>query len=179
MFKGISQNRFIKFIVISSLIYFGLYLIYEFLIKKYTFWDQAFIRVIINSADSFLHWLGYTTFKKLSDTDFQVLGVDGSNGVWVGASCNALVLFFLFSVFVFAYPGHQKSKWWFIPAGVLSIHILNIFRVIALALIAFYKPAFLDFNHTYTFTFIVYCYIFLLWMLWVNKYSVKSSDEKK
>ena len=112
MFDVLKQNRFLKFLIISSLSYVSLYIIYEFVIKKYTFWDQAFIRVIINSADTILNAFGYHTFKKLSDTDFQVIGVDGSNGVWVGASCNALTLFFLFIVFIDAYPGLQKSKWW-------------------------------------------------------------------
>lgn len=179
MFDVLKQNRFLKFLIISSLSYISLYIVYEFVIKKYTFWDQAFIRVIINSADTLLNGLGYHTFKKLSDTDFQVIGVDGSNGVWVGASCNALTLFFLFIVFIAAYPGHQKSKWWYILTGLLSIHILNIFRVVALALIAFYKPEYLDFNHTYTFTFAIYCYIFLLWIIWVNKYSIKENHGEK
>lgn len=179
MFNALKQNQFLKFLVFSSLSYLSLYLAYQFLIKKYTFWDQAFIRTIINSADFILHGLGYNTFKKLSDTDYQVIGVDGSNGVWVGASCNALTLFFLFAVFIVTYPGYQKSKWWFVSLGLISIHILNIFRVVALALIAFYKPEYLDFNHTYTFTFIIYCYIFLLWIIWVNKYSVKEKHDEK
>jgi exosortase family protein XrtF len=179
MLTALKQNRFLKFLITSSLIYLALYLIYEFLVKKYTNWDQAFIRLIINSAEPILNLLGYGTFKTLSDNDYQVIGVDGSNGVWIGGACNALTLFFLFGVFIFAYPGHQKSKWWYIPLGILSIHILNIFRVVALALIARFKPEYLDFNHTYTFTFIIYCYIFSLWIIWVNKYSGKANDVKK
>ena len=176
---SIFKNRLFKFLIISSITYVILYVFYEFFIKKHTFIDQAFIRVIINSSDSILQFFGYKTFKVLDDRDFQVIGIDGSNGVWIGAACNAVTLFFLFSVFVLAYPGHQKSKIWFVPLGILSIHILNIFRVSALALIAFYKPSLLDFNHTYTFTFIVYGYIFLLWMIWSNKYSVIPGHESK
>jgi exosortase family protein XrtF len=179
MFAALKQNRFLKFLVVSSLIYFGLYLLYAFVIKKYTGIDLAFIRLIIHSSDAILNWLGYDTFTRLGDSDYPGIGIDGSNGVWVGASCNAISLFFLFAVFVFAYPGHQKSKLWYIPMGILTIHILNIFRVVALSLIAFYKPDYLDFNHTYTFTFIIYCYIFFLWMLWVNKYSIRGADAKK
>jgi len=179
MFAALQQNRFLKFLVTSSLIYFSLYLIYEFVIKKYTHLDQDFIGFIINSADVVLHLLGYNTFKNLSDNDFQVIGIDASLGVWIGANCNAISLFFLFAVFVFAYPGHQKSKWWFIPLGIISIHFLNVLRVAALALIQRYSPEALDFNHTYTFTFIVYCYIFFLWIIWVNKFSGKEADAQK
>ncbi|MBK7666239.1 MAG: archaeosortase/exosortase family protein [Sphingobacteriaceae bacterium] len=179
MLTALKQNRFLKFLVTSSLIYIGLYLFYEFIIKRYTGIDRAFIRLIINSSDVVLQGFGYDTFKRLGDTDYPGIGIDGSTGVWVGASCNALTLFFLFAVFVFAYPGHQKNKIWFIPIGIITIHILNIFRVVALALLSLYKPEYLEFNHTYTFTFIVYCYIFLLWMIWVNKYSIRGTDAKK
>jgi len=80
-------------------------------------------------------------------------------------------------VFVLAYPGHQKNKLWFVPLGILLIHILNIIRVISLAIIAYYSPYSLSFNHTYTFTFFVYAFIFLLWMVWVNKFAQKNSTK--
>ncbi len=179
MLIALKQNRLLKFIITSSLIYLGLYLFYEFIIKRYTGIDRAFIRLIINSSDAILQWFGYDTFKRLGDTDYPGIGIDGSTGVWVGASCNALTLFFLFAVFVFAYPGYQKSKIWFIPMGIITIHILNVLRVVALALISFYNPDILDFNHTYTFTFIIYAFIFFLWMTWVNKFSNRTSHDKK
>lgn len=166
-----------KFLLVSSAVYLLLYLVYEFVIKKYTFLDQIFIRIIINSAEPLLDWFGYKTFKVLGNNEFQVIGIDGSNGVWVGAACNAVTLFFLFAVFIIAYPGHQKSKLWYVPLGILTIHILNILRVAALALIAFYKPNFLEFNHTYTFTFIIYGYIFALWIIWTNKFSTLNNHE--
>lgn len=179
MLDTLKQNRLLKFLLISSVIYGLLYFFYEFVIKKHTNVDEAFIRIIIRSSDVILHWFGYDTFTRLGDNAYPGIGIDGSTGVWVGASCNALTLFSLFAVFIIAYPGHQKSKIWFIPTGILSIHILNIIRVTVLAMISLYKPEYLEFNHTYTFTFIVYCYIFWLWMIWVNKYSNKEPDAKK
>jgi len=174
MKASISSNAFVRFIISSGALYLLLYLIYQFIIKRYTFYDQKFIGSIIESADTLLHALGYTTFKVLQDRDMQVIGVDGSNGVWVGSNCNAITLFALFSVFIITYPGNQKHKLWFIPAGILAIHLLNILRVVALALISYYYPQYLNFNHTYTFTFLVYFFIFLLWIIWVNKFSVKT-----
>ncbi len=178
MLAVLKQNKFLKFLLTSSLVYLLLYLFYQFYIKQHTFIDQAFIRVIINSAEWLLNIFGYHTFKTLSDTDFQVLGIDSSNGVWIGSGCNSITLFCLFAVFILAYPGQQKNKWWFVLLGILSIHVLNILRVAALAIIQLKYPTWLDFNHTYTFTFIIYGYIFLLWMFWVNKYAYKSADKK-
>ena len=170
------QNAFIKFVFTAGFLYLFLYLIYQFIVKKYTYYDQKFIGSIIISVEFTLKHLGYTTFTVLQDRDYQVIGIDGSNGVWIGSNCNAITLFSLFSVFIIAYPGKLKDKLWFVPAGILAIHILNILRVISLVLIAYYYPQYLNFNHTYTFTFIVYSFIFLLWMIWVNRYSGKTNQ---
>ncbi|MDO8998199.1 MAG: archaeosortase/exosortase family protein [Bacteroidota bacterium] len=169
------QNAFVKFILTAGFLYLSLYLLYNFIIKEYTYYDQKFIGSIIHSVNFLLEFVGYKTFTVLQDRDYQVIGIDGSNGVWVGSNCNAITLFSLFSVFIIAYPGKIKDKFWFIPLGVFCIHFLNIIRVLALVLIANYYPEFLNFNHTYTFTFLIYSFIFLLWIIWVNKFSTKNS----
>lgn len=160
-----------RFLVIAGLSYLILYLVYQFLVRKYTYYDQKFIGLIIENSDYVLKSMGYNTFKVLQDRDMQVLGIDGASGVWIGSNCNAITLFFLFAVFVSAYPGKQRHKIWFVPAGILAIHFINVLRVVALAIINLKAPAYLDFNHTYTFTFLVYAFIFLLWMLWVNYFA--------
>jgi len=177
MKAALKQNAFLRFIVVSALLYVVLYLVYQFIVKRYTYYDQKFIGSIIQASDYFLKLLGYKTFTILQDRDFQTIGIDGSNGVWVGSNCNAITLFTLFSVFIIAYPGNQKHKIWFVPVGILAIHLLNIGRVIALVLIANSAPEYLNFNHTYTFTFLVYSFIFLFWIIWVNKFSPLKINE--
>lgn len=176
----LTSNAFTRFVLVSGVLYFLLYLIYQFVVKKYTFYDQRFIGFIIRSAEHFLNLFGYKTFKAIQAIDFQVVGVDGSNGVWIGSNCNAIKLFGLFSVFILAYPGPILHKIWFIPVGIILIHFLNVLRVAALAILAKSYPAYLDFNHTYTFTLIVYGFIFALWMIWVNRFSkINQQDENK
>jgi len=165
------SNAFIRFIISAGSLYLILFLIYQFVVKRYTYYDQKFIGFIINSADVFLQTLGYKTFKVLQDRDVQVVGIDGSNGVWVGSNCNAITLFTLFAVFIIAYPGNQKHKLWFVPLGIIAIHLINVLRVVALAMIANSYPQYLNFNHTFTFTFLVYSFIFGLWIVWVNKFA--------
>ena len=165
------STAFSRFLVLASALYLVLYLLYQFVVKKYTWYDQKFIGQIIAGADWLLQQMGYATFKVLQDRDMQVIGIDGSNGVWIGSNCNAITLFTLFSVFIIAYPGQQKAKWWFIPAGIVAIHLLNILRVVGLAVLSLKAPEYLDFNHTYTFTFIIYGFIFYLWTLWINRFS--------
>ena len=97
--------------------------------------------------------------------------------VGVGRGCNALELFVLFAGFIMAFPGAVKNKVWYISAGILLIHVLNICRVAALAVIQFKAPQYLDFNHKYTFTFLVYGVIFILWIIWVKRYSHTTNEK--
>jgi hypothetical protein len=43
--------------------------------------------------------------------------------------------------------------------------------VAALAIIVDINPEWLDFNHDYTFTILVYAAVFALWYLWIEKFS--------
>lgn len=163
-------DGFKGFILKTGFLYTCFFLLYEFVIKKYSSIDQLFIRHIITICTKVLNQLGYSTFASKETNDVQVFGIDGSNGVWIGGPCNGINLMFLFAIFIISYPStNNKTKLWFITIGILVVHFINIIRIISLSLIAFYAPAYLEFNHTYTFTFIVYGIIFSLWMLWVNK----------
>ena len=168
---ALNRGQYTRFLIVAGLLYLLFYLIYQFVVRKYTFYDQKFIGLIIENSDFVLRQMGFKTFKVLQDRDMQVLGVDGGSGVWIGSNCNAITLFALFAVFVMAYPGSLKNKLWFVPAGIIAIHCINILRVVALAIINIKAPQYLDFNHTYTFTFLVYGFIFFLWMLWANRFS--------
>ncbi len=178
MLKHLKKNTFQGFIIKASVLYGICYFLYEFIIKRYTKADQLFIREIINFCRWLIEQFGYKTFASRDVNDIQVFGIDGSNGVWIGGPCNGITLMFLFAIFVIAYPGNLKNKLWYIPLGIIIVHTINIIRIIALAFIAYYDYHYLDFNHTYTFTFLAYIAVFGLWMLWVNKFSTYQRIEK-
>ncbi len=177
MYTKLKSNTLLFFIVKASFLYTACYLVYEFIIKRYTTIDQLFIRLILNCCKGILDLFGYHTFASREVNDFQVFGIDGSTGVWIGGPCNGVTLMCLFAVFIIAYPGNTAAKRWYLPAGILFVYLINIIRIVGLALIAYYSPQYLDFNHTYTFTFIAYSAVFGLWMLWVNRFSTASTRE--
>jgi exosortase family protein XrtF len=182
MWERIKQNSILLFFLKGGLLYAAWTAFYYLWFSPQTRVDERFITHIINVSGWILETLGYKTFKVLSDehfdpTDdktFQLIGIVGgtnNQGVWIGSACNAISLFALFSIFVIAFPGSWKKKFWFIPLGIVVIHCLNILRVCALAMISYYNNDLLAFNHSYTFTIIVYGCIFALWFWWVNRYS--------
>jgi exosortase family protein XrtF len=169
------KNKTTRFFVFASILYLSWYLLYEFFIKPHTIIDEKLISLIIANSVFVLKVFGLTVYQRTEDTDMQLIGIDGSHPIWIGSPCNALTLFMFFALFVIAFPGSVKKKLWFIPLGIVIIHFTNVLRIIGLAIISYKAPQYIEFNHTYTFTILVYGIIFLLWMWWV-KFSLKETD---
>jgi exosortase family protein XrtF len=171
------KHPVVRFLVIGALLYFLWLLLYYFFIKVYTDWDYYLDFSIVYFAQQLLDVFGYVTMIEI-ESDHVILMLDHTTntGVWVGDECNGFKLFSIFAIFIIAFPGSWKTKAWFIPLGLLLIHIANIIRVCALLLIYEQYPTSLDFNHLYTFTIFVYSIIFLLWWWWAKKYGRVSKN---
>jgi len=170
MKTGFLKNPLFRFFLIFIVLYTAWYVLYEQVINPNGALDSLVINASVFSTDHLLKLFGYITFTQHSDT-IRVVGIDGTNGVWIGDPCDGITLFTLFTAFLIAFPGPWKHKAWFIPAGIISIFFVNIIRIAALCMIILYKPQWLAFNHDYVFKTLVYGFIFLLWMIWVNRFS--------
>lgn len=170
--KGLLSNPLVKFSAFASGLYLIWYVLYEFLLKHKTNFDNLVIDNLVFISRKMLNILGYTYLEDKDLLYEDVVQISGSlNGVTVGAPCDGIVLLALFTVFIIAFPGPWKHKAWFLPLGLISIHVINAIRITSLAIIAHVKIEWLQFNHDYTFTILVYAYVFALWMIWVYKFS--------
>jgi exosortase/archaeosortase family protein len=129
---------------------------------------------IAAASAGLLRLLGFAASVGANTT---VLLMDGQPAVVVGAPCDGLVLYALFTGFIVAFPGPLRPKLWFIPLGVVGLYLLNILRVGGLALNQHYAHQSVDFNHHYTFSFVVYGCICALWMQWVRWYGLPAAAE--
>jgi len=165
-------NPTIRFIFSSIGLYLLWYFIYELWIKPDEWLDLLIMDNIVYWNEKILKLFGYILIREFPVKDIiRTTGIDGTVGVWIGARCDGVSLFALFSGFVIAYPGQLVNKLIFIPLGILSIHIINIIRVVILCIIQHIDYTLLDFNHNYTFTSIMYTYIFILWYIWISKFT--------
>lgn len=169
--KDLLKNPVTKFIAIAGALYGLWLLLYYLLIKPYTLWDFYLNYNIVWLSHEIMAWFGEITYIDI-ESDMISLILEGGNdtGVRVGDECNGFKLFSIFSIFIIAFPGPWKKKLWYIPMGLLFIHLANIIRVIALVYINNYYPRYLDFNHLYTFTIFVYAIIFILWYFWAKRH---------
>jgi len=170
----IETRPVLRFLILATGLYILWYVVYDLWLHPTGQLDSIVVENSIVLAKSVLARLGYSVF-----TDTRMIGVAGAGGVWIGDPCNGVQLFALFAGFIIAFPGLGIHKLWFIPAGILSIHLLNVMRICALILIQKHAPGSLNFNHTYTFTFFMYAFIFGTWMLWVKKALPEKGDHSK
>ena len=116
------KNKTTRFFVFASILYLSWYLLYEFFVKPNTLIDEKLISLIIANAAFVLKLFGFTVYQSIEDSNMQLIGIDGAHPLWIGSPCNALTLFMFFALFVIAFPGNTKKKFWFIPLGIIIIH---------------------------------------------------------
>lgn len=85
--------------------------------------------------------------------------------------CNAISVMILFVAFVIAFTGKFKNTVLFLLFGIFLIHVLNIARIALLTIAGYHYPQFEGFLHDLIFPLVIYGIVFLLWVIWVNKYS--------
>lgn len=171
------KNPFIRFLLIFStlvILWFGFYQnIYEL---ENIFGQDIQRAISIHVAEIstfFIQLFGYVPIIDTT-TDFVIISIEGNylnHGAWIGEPCNGLKVFGLFAIFIIAFKGKWAHKLWYIPIGILILHIVNAIRIAILTIISAQNPTLLDFNHNITFQVIVYGIVFGLWYLWVNKFS--------
>ena len=161
------KNPLYRFLITAFALYVFWYCAYEFWIHPEHTFDLFVVQNTLDIAKICLQTFGYV----VTQPETRLLKIEGTGGLFLGDACNGIPLFALFSIFIIAFPGPWKKKIIFIPIGILLIHLANVIRVILLALIQFKNNEWVEFNHTYTFTILMYVFIFGMWMLWVKKYS--------
>lgn len=157
--------------VVLTIVWWALYNLW---LKPDARLDTALTKICASSVAEVISWAGFDTdYVFIPDNEEPAFNVrvDQRPILLVGSSCNALELFVLFLGFIFAYPGPNRHKLWYIPVGILTIHVVNIIRMLALAFNFVYFRTTFEFNHKYTFLIIIYGFTFFLWMTWVNKFS--------
>ena len=153
-------------------LYITWYILYEIWLHPQGKMDLLLINNLILLSSKILKLIGFRLIEQpIYNEVIRTMGIDGSHGLWIGDACNGLTLFALFTGFIIAYPGPLIRKLIYIPIGIIVIHFMNVLRIVSLSVITLYAPEYLEINHTYTFTILVYTCVFILWILWANKFS--------
>lgn len=86
--------------------------------------------------------------------------------------CNAISVMILFVAFVIAFKGKLKNTLLFILIGLLILHLMNILRIALLSIALLRYPESESFLHGVLFPSVIYGTVVLMWIVWVNKFSL-------
>ncbi|MBR4440305.1 MAG: archaeosortase/exosortase family protein [Bacteroidales bacterium] len=127
--------------------------------------------LIINGSATLLNILGYDchTFGKIiSDTYGCSLNLD--------RGCVGRMVFLTFLAYIIATPASVRRKVIFSAVGCGVIVLLNILRVSMLVAVGHHCPEYFNFTHEYLFKYSLYAGVFLMWVVWTNKFRFSSSS---
>ena len=93
--------------------------------------------------------------------------------------CNAISVIILFVSFIVAFSWKLIPTLLYLFGGSLIIYILNVLRIAALSALIFYFPSQESLLHGVIFPLSIYGVVFILWLIWVRKFSKYASKNTK
>jgi exosortase/archaeosortase family protein len=109
-----------------------------------------------------------------------------SEGGWarviIAPECASLKQWMHWLFLMILFPGPWRHKLWYIPAGLVIIEWTNVVRICGVLLMQIPWPNSFHLAHDYIFKVFFYLVIFLMWVLWVEKFynpSLKAKQNNK
>jgi archaeosortase B (VPXXXP-CTERM-specific) len=89
--------------------------------------------------------------------------------VEIVVECTGLYEMFIFLLGMLAYPSSLKKKLWGALFGIPFIFLINIIRMVFIAVICNYRPDAFEFLHLYFWQVALILIILCTWILWIEK----------
>lgn len=139
---------------------------------QYTNFTQLASSLYLKTGSFFLNLINYDVTVNYPQRKMWLVGSE--QAIEVVYDCLGINLFFVFLVFLLAYPGKIRTKRWFIPMGLIVIFMLNSMRMAALTIVVNCCYHRLGFLHHFVFQGIIYLVIFGLWV-WFSNFKQEKS----
>ena len=131
-----------------------------------------FTQLVANQSQKMLSLIDNYSFTESNSKEASVkLFYQGKWTARIIEGCNALSIIILFISFIIAFSGKLKPTIFFIICGSLLIYFMNIIRIALLCVALHNFPNNKSIFHDIIFPLVIYGFVFMLWILWVNKYS--------
>tara|TARA_R110002073_G_scaffold220418_1_gene380566 strand:- start:53350 stop:53892 length:543 start_codon:yes stop_codon:yes gene_type:complete len=171
------KKTIIKFLIKFFVAYFVLLGIYSIYLKQTqqkgdVFSCSPITKTVAKHTKQFAELLGYEAMTEQHESELSMKFFVGDiYSARIVEGCNAISVIILFLSFIIAFSGSIKATIIFGITGTLVIYIVNIVRILALSKLIYIYPEYQDMLHNLFFPAIIYGTVFLLWVLWVNKFS--------
>ncbi len=121
------------------------------------------------------------TTKSVDRSIYALNRNGGLASVRIAPECASLKQWMHWLFLMLLFPGPWKHKAWYIPAGLVIIEWTNVVRICGILLMQRQWPGPNTFHiaHDYVFKVFFYLVIFLMWVLWVEKFKNKTLKKQE
>lgn len=172
-----------KTVVLFLVKFFGTYLLLFLMYSFYLKTGQSNVdgfscapitETVAKQSELFLEVFGYEVDLAQNDSEFSIqFIVEGNYVAKIIEGCTSISIIILFISFVIAFASGIKKTVLFIVVGAALIYFINIARIGIIAVAIHTYPEYEGILHDFVFPSIIYGFTFLLWFLWVFKFSKK------
>lgn len=170
-----------KAVVLFFIKFFGtyilLFLIYSLYLNKTQKTEGVFAcapitKTVAKQTKFVLNNVGYNTKIEQHSKEVSVkLIINNKFVARVIEGCNSVSIIILFTSFIIAFSNKFKVTFLFIVVGSLLIYFLNILRIAIISIALYEYPQYQHILHDVLFPLMIYGVTFMLWILWVKKFS--------
>lgn len=172
-----SNKTVILFLIKFFGTYILLFLVYSIYLNKtqstsgiYT--CAPITKTVAKQTEFVLNIFGYSAKIEQNTEEVSIkLFIDNKFIARIIEGCNSISIIILFISFIVAFSSGFKTTFLFILFGSLILYIANIFRIVIISLALYKYPQYQYVLHDILFPLIIYGITFLLWIIWVQKYS--------
>ena len=169
--KGLSKEFVDRKPVLRFLGIFGVSLVLFYILYYSSFYDQYLKDTLLNIqaslASGILNVFGYgskVSGDQIYTNDFNIRIAGGCDGVEATA---------LFILAIVAFPVNWRSKMVGIAAGVVTLFIVNLIRIVGLFVVGTHYYSSFEFFHLHGGVVLFTIFSVLIWILWANWSMVK------
>ena len=136
------------------------------------FYPDYMTHLVARQTNTLLNSIGYDAniLPHPNEPSMKVI-INGKYVARVIEGCNALSVIILFLSFIVAFAGKLKTTIFYGFAGSILIYAFNLIRIVILSVGLYHYPWREELLHNIIFPLLIYGTVFLLWMIWVNRFS--------
>lgn len=171
----IKYKTVVKFILTFLIVYVFFSVLYHFYLgisDGLKYYPDYVTHLVAEQTENLINVFGYNTLvlPHPDELSMKVI-VNGKYIARVIEGCNAVSVIILFISFVMAFSGKLKTTLLFILSGSVLIYVANLFRITFFTIAIYHYPEKQAILHDVLFPLVIYGFVFLLWIFWVNRFS--------
>lgn len=183
MKKNKNKKRYWLRFLISGVTAFILIYIFYNVLRKNELIDTLYVDTLNKYAQILLIGSRFITelfgFEVVTfGKTIKIINEFEASGVYLDRGCMGRNVMLGYTALIAVFPGKFIHKLWYIPMGLVIITIVNLLRISGLAITAYCCPEYSDINHYLVFKIAAWIVIFLLWVIWFNKFSPFTEKKK-